>query len=556
LTDDELAEIERPSFTLLDGAHLERALFFRDAAGSVTPQLDAPTVRTPEQQAEALFAWVVRQIRLEDARDMDGDRPMMAPAMTLRRGVGPPLARALIFLGLLEQVGLDGCLLAYESKTSATWRYWACGVLGSGNKIYLFEPRLGIPLPGADGTGIATLDSLRADTEAVLRPLDFGPGQRLDLTAEAVAKSEVHLAVPLSAMAPRMRYLEQEHEVEDEKGKLKKVKVLPRGKPTWDPEAPRRFEQALKAAGHPQVVKLAPWAARLERNFLPEDEGGVDRLNLYQGVRLEPGYSHQGPFLAGLPRNIPLQQLNEPPFSGYFSRFSRRFFDFYYGPGQPRDLILRGDLGEAARALSAAESQNVLAYQHFRSNFDSSKVLEWVEEARSALARNTPFPQGGPGASMVVLLVEGSSAEAMLPELRYLLALVKHEQAERVLYRLGPPAGLTDTAQLRELDRVWREAQTLWAGFFSMDDPRPSDAILFQAKALQARCQHMLAEAALAQARRATPAERLNLEEQAQVAVDTALRYWQELAANRKDLAAVGYRFLARSLEKKAESKK
>ena len=132
----------------------------------------------------------------------------MAPEFVLRRSFGSPLARALIFLGLLQQLGHDGCLLSFPPSSGKPPRYWACGC-GEDGQIYLFDPRLGMALPGVAGP-VATLAEVREKDSAALRRLYFDKDTHYDVTPEMAAAAEVHPAPSLSALAPRMAYLEKE----------------------------------------------------------------------------------------------------------------------------------------------------------------------------------------------------------------------------------------------------------------------------------------------------------------------------------------------------------
>ncbi len=76
---------------------------------------------------------------------------MQKPGETLLLGIGTPTDRAWIFILLCRQVGLDAALLAIpDPENREILRPKWVGVLSDG-EVYLFEPTLGIPLPGPDG---------------------------------------------------------------------------------------------------------------------------------------------------------------------------------------------------------------------------------------------------------------------------------------------------------------------------------------------------------------------------------------------------------------------
>src|SRR5262249_60746163 len=110
-------------------------------------------------------------------------------------------------------------------------RLGACGVrTNKGNDLSLFDPRLGLPLPGPDGKGVATLAAVRKDP-ALLAQLSTGE-HRYDVTAEQAQAAEARVAFPLSALSPRMRHLQD--------------KLLPqaRAHPAIHPAGPDRLKAA------------------------------------------------------------------------------------------------------------------------------------------------------------------------------------------------------------------------------------------------------------------------------------------------------------------------
>src|SRR5262249_2168919 len=153
------------------------------AVGTVGNDKDRRAIqRTPLDRAQAAFDWVTREVRLFPSRDVrlfeKGPLPV-PPEYVVRRGAGPSLERALVFLALLrgfrdEEAGLHGCLLTFREKDEDAARLWGCGVLAEGGTdIFVFDPILGLPLVGKDGKRVATLADLRNDPGLVSR-LQFG----------------------------------------------------------------------------------------------------------------------------------------------------------------------------------------------------------------------------------------------------------------------------------------------------------------------------------------------------------------------------------------------
>ena len=192
LSDDELKEVESSNYTRLDHQHLFRCFLMRDAASALEVKGvrgkagGQPVREKPLDQAARAFAWVMRQVRLHQHK---GDE--VPPSFVVRRGWGTALERSLVFLALLEQLGdpnalqpeLFGFLLQIPNASGGV-RLWACGVvIGDGKEVYLFDPHLGLPLPGPKGEGIATLAQAREQPD-VLSQLNVGAKIHYPVTAE------------------------------------------------------------------------------------------------------------------------------------------------------------------------------------------------------------------------------------------------------------------------------------------------------------------------------------------------------------------------------------
>src|SRR5439155_2806604 len=111
-----------------------------------------------------------------------------------------------VLLTLLRQLDLDACLIGDASAADGPDKLWAVGVLADG-QVYLFDARLGLPLPGPNGQGVATLAQIRSDP-AALKPLDLDPKLPYDVTAERAKQAQVYVSVPLTSLSPRMHFLQ------------------------------------------------------------------------------------------------------------------------------------------------------------------------------------------------------------------------------------------------------------------------------------------------------------------------------------------------------------
>jgi tetratricopeptide (TPR) repeat protein len=93
------------------------------------------------------------------------------PVETLIYGHGDAQQRARIFILLCRQAGIDAVMLGFPEERSTARRGWLPAAL-IGGKLYLFDTALGLPIPGPDGKGIATLGEVQKDP-SVLRQLDL-----------------------------------------------------------------------------------------------------------------------------------------------------------------------------------------------------------------------------------------------------------------------------------------------------------------------------------------------------------------------------------------------
>jgi hypothetical protein len=216
LGDNDLAELDSPVFTLLDAYYLEFCFELADVARS----LDLQGLSTL-QRARLAFDWVVRQVSLKE-RDRQINfstvpDTLLPPQFVLQLGQGTAKERALLFLALLQQLDIDGGMLAYPAG-EGQWDYWIPVVFvphkikdrkdqKPAPGVYLFDTRLGIPLPDPQGAGPVRLDQVLRDPAAV-RAL-FPRGLRERGVPEEIGQLEIHLACPLSALAPRMRFMQR-----------------------------------------------------------------------------------------------------------------------------------------------------------------------------------------------------------------------------------------------------------------------------------------------------------------------------------------------------------
>ncbi|HTU22889.1 MAG TPA: tetratricopeptide repeat protein [Gemmataceae bacterium] len=541
LSDEELSEVESSHYSKLDEHHLFRCFLMRDVAGTlevkgVRGKVGGQLVREkPLDQAARAFAWVMREVRLreregEDRRDAGPTNTAAPPSFVVRRGWGNALERALIFLALLEQLGdpaaaqpeLLGFLLHIPNGSGST-RLWACAVVvGDDKEVYLFDPRLGLPLPGPKGKGIATLAQARKQPEILAQlhlgkkyqylalPLDFPAclsylaqlhvGEKLQypVTAEQARAAQAHLVPPLSALSPRMRYLQD-----------KLLAPALRVRVAADAAADYERVKVACSAGveKPFPVVVARDYCTLVQRFLPEEEGGVDTTS-----RMKRFYRDLVPWNV-LPAFF-RDERRFPRHSELGQRVLGQFMASFYLPtmdaGRARDLLLRGRYSSVVPELvSERESWRQQLVQRANAVDLEAKAEKWLDHVTSVYARKYRAKQPrerqlaeqqvkeaweDSAALPVAIILNSYAAVARKPEVDYQLALCAQEQAEQLQARLDLQTQVGATAHPRDVEKAqadWQNALNAWTRF-DEDYPRHPDRAA--ARLLRGRAEAMLGE--------------------------------------------------------------
>ncbi len=164
-------------YRMVDAWYLQESVWLRDASngarGDAFDDLDV---------AGRLFDWTIRNVYLEPDRATSGNMNRHRPFETLLLGRGEAIDRAWVFMLLARQQGLDVVLLGFSEDGSKDVRPWLPALVTDG-KLFLFDCRLGLPIPGPDGQPVATLAQVVADPE-LLRHLDLDAEHPYPVTAE------------------------------------------------------------------------------------------------------------------------------------------------------------------------------------------------------------------------------------------------------------------------------------------------------------------------------------------------------------------------------------
>jgi hypothetical protein len=163
------------------------------------------------QRAAALFDWTARNVQLV----ADEEARVHRPWQVLLYGRGTAEQRAWVFANLCRQLGLDVVMLAVQGENEqgdagavqGGHNYFWLPALVEGDGLYLFDMRLGLPIPGPNGAGIATLKQVQEDN-GLLRQLDID-GAKYPVTAAAAKKASARIVADPFQLSRRFRQVEQ-----------------------------------------------------------------------------------------------------------------------------------------------------------------------------------------------------------------------------------------------------------------------------------------------------------------------------------------------------------
>jgi hypothetical protein len=415
-TADEWTEVNSSTFTPLDAHHLEQCFLLRDAAQSLQVQ-----ALKPAKKAEAAFAWTMRHVALGQRKG-----EILPPSYVLRRGWGSPAQRTHVFLGLLRQLGIDGCLVIVPEKGPVL----LAGALID-KDVYLFDSRLGLPLPGTDAGSVATLAQLRAQP-ALLKNLSPDEKRTYDVTADGLAKAQVALVFELSELAPRMQRCQELL--------MPRVKVVLAA----DPEQEKKFHTALKDSG--VAVKVwnreedADSPARALRQFLPPDQGGADQPQVVD-IRSLPGFATRDAALQARWNRLTFYEKERTP--------------WIFLPAIAQRLPANSQFGMTAREIFAARYQSILARSEEPKAQEVEEEMpfgggEVVERRRKTISMDD-LPRS--------LVIRGQTDKAQEHLRRVLDALMEHRGIRKrvpdldktvIEWMSAATEGYAQLAQLRE----------------------------------------------------------------------------------------------------------
>jgi hypothetical protein len=125
-------------------------------------------------RAVLLFDWTVRNLQL-DSDVQPGDTHRLNSDVILQSwesllfGRGTLAEKSRVFVLLCRQLGMPAVMLAIDRSTAGERPTIWLPALLLDKQLYLFEMRLGIPVPGPDNRGVATLEQVIGDPKLLER---------------------------------------------------------------------------------------------------------------------------------------------------------------------------------------------------------------------------------------------------------------------------------------------------------------------------------------------------------------------------------------------------
>ena len=443
LSDAEVKEIRSVGYTALDPNHLEEALYLRDIARS----LDIAKLPIADR-AQAVFQWVCRQVVLHPwATTLDTKtvqpNPPVPPSFVLRRGSGSGLERMLVFAALCQQLELEAYLIGPAEAAGQPMLYqvpgklaefprgpfWAVGVRDRAD-ILLFDPWKELAYPGKNGRP-ATLADVRANPRDMAVWLD-DKASAWPVTAEDLKKGEVFLVASLSGATPRNKTLEEK--LSAELGVKLHINLA---------DAKKTAEIAAKEIPvHFYSPAAEPYSpTRALSSILPTNEGGTSTQELGVFALYKLDQIPKGELLkipAGLDLKEPKERLVAKPVAIFAGAF--------LSPPTPREKIQRGQFVEV--------TQNLVKLREFFNDADTRQkgvdssanvtVKDWINQTNILYSRfYSANPADQPqfraqieefwkqSSPLLEGVLNSAIAQPGLAESTFLLAMAKHEQAER-----------------------------------------------------------------------------------------------------------------------------
>jgi hypothetical protein len=455
--------------------------------GDVARALDLEDWPTLDR-ARLGFEWVIREVSLKERIRQEGfaqvEDDVLPSRFILQIGYGTSRERAFVFLALLQQLGIDGCMVAAPGE-NGKGKWWLPGVLVAHEEktlaggrvlpgIYLFDTRLGVPLPGPKGDTIARLEEVMAGPDEVRKRLPRAISARA--VPDQIAKAEVYLVCSLAGLSPRMKHLEQKLGIE---GKYLLATDLHAAK--------KQQERFQKAFPKDLKVPVRFWP-RMES---PRSAAEVKRVK-ETGLAMDP---------------MPTWRAKYPPhldpvlYDNIDGRIGARYAEFVR---VPRGLLMQGRIDDAIKQLLHVQTIILQSQDQYLAELKDAPDRDreadaWCAQLKDAKARlsaareeedagDAKLEKEQADARREIAELTGGHSPVMrrivyrlmttdlAKESTYLICLCmqeKAEQLERKLQRVSasaPRDGAADKALADarlEAHDAWANAQDRWHTFAS-----------------------------------------------------------------------------------------
>jgi hypothetical protein len=222
LSQTQMKRLTAGRFVAGDAEHIRNCQLHKAMAN-----LDLGAQESELEHAVALFHFCIRNIALHASAD---ERLPLTSYEILLFGRGDPQDIAWVYADVLRQLQIDAVIIRPATATANSTAedstaeesavgnntaddLWLIGVLLN-EEVYLFDPRLGTPIPAATDTGLtatvqqpATLSDVLND-DSLLRKLDLADGQPYPFTAKMLQQVTVEVVGTRSLWTSSMQRLD------------------------------------------------------------------------------------------------------------------------------------------------------------------------------------------------------------------------------------------------------------------------------------------------------------------------------------------------------------
>ncbi len=493
----QVEEVAQLGPTKLDGHHLVSSLFWREVATRITNSTDlwSSLKKDPDRKAAmATFAWVCRMVAFSGSGSEAPDGLPIEPQLTLRKGWGSALDRALIYLALRNQQKTatnqtipPDLLLQMDTGQPGKTRILVGSWIPSARDWWILDPVLGLPLEDADPAW-GWLGKIHLGNGPMgLKPLKWAD-MEWDVRPEWWNKLEVSLVTTLSTLSPRMRIAEK---ILGQSGLAVTLfndsEVLIN---SADKELARLGKNGWKVGvWKPGIALLQAFVSPMEGGTDTNDQrtrfqqlGAVawDALPPLLRIDLQLGANQSvlsrtqwlvsfTPWTAGLVNPVPL-----PVAEKVGEMFGSPFLASSFGPGKTKDLFLRGKWTRLTSDLVGEWDdlkKNQRSYDANRDAVDKG-LAEWALRAEGLYANLGRIQKRGSvaevsaingaieslwkNANPVYSVVTYALSRSRGTEIAFILAQIRQEEAQR-LARSG--------GDQQRLAMAWEESASAWKRF-------------------------------------------------------------------------------------------